>query len=268
MQTSFRNFHSCPGNPGGPRGIRFVSHNVFWFQGSSFATDEPPSPRGEIVEALCALYREMRADVLCLQEVQSEAAARRIADFLDMEWIFRPGGGHPQYGGAVFSRWPMRELPLEGAFVVDRTLLRVEVRPREARPYCLVNIHLPSHRQHGVEGGQKRRLEELGRVVGEVKTDMLLGDFNERPGGPCSMLLREGGRYHDVAIACFAGEMPTNLSKPPGFRGDQIWLSNSRNGDLAGYFCVSRKRLSLRHEPGTFLSDHLPIGCELHSSRG
>lgn len=253
-------YYPSPANGHAQPAIRLVSHNAFWFQDSSFALDAPPAPRADVLEQLCALYRKLRADVLCLQEVQSEITAQKIAGLLEMEYLFRAGGGHSQYGGAVFSRWPMQEMSFPGEFVPDRVLLRVQVRPETARPLRLVNVHLPSHRQLGVEAGRRQRLKELALVAGEA--DLLLGDFNEKPEGPCASFLRQCD-YADVARVCSAGNTRNNLARPPGFRGDHIWLSQKRTKELLGYFYVPRRRLALRGTAQTFLSDHLPIGCEL-----
>jgi endonuclease/exonuclease/phosphatase family metal-dependent hydrolase len=240
--------------------VCIVAHNVFWFQGVPFATDTPPAPCREILERLCALYKETRADVLCLQEIQSKAAARTVAETLNMKYIFSAGGGYPQYGGAVFSRWPMEEISLPQDILPDRVLQQVRIYPEKNHPLSLVNTHLPSHRQRGAAGGQKQRLQELSLVARQA--DLLLGDFNEKPDGRCAAFLEEQG-YIDVAQMCSARNEATNLAGAAGFRGDHIWLSKEKADLLQGYFVIPQERLALEDAEKTFLSDHLPIGCTL-----
>jgi exonuclease III len=239
------------------KGLTIVSHNVFWFQGAPFLTDQPPAPRPEILQRLCEMYRTMRPDVLCLQEIQGESVARTVAETLDMAHIYRRGGNYPQYGGAVFSRRPLEEIAFAQDVSIDRVSLGVAVHFPEGPALRLANVHLPSGRQRGAEGGQKQRLLELSAVAGQV--DLLLGDYNETPNGQSAAFLKERG-YVDVAETCGAGDEPSNVIAA-GYRGDMIWIAEKMAGDLQGYFVVPKEKLAIDEREKTFLSDHLPVGC-------
>lgn len=255
METSSQIFYKTPQHKDIQHGITIMAHNVFWFQGVPFATDAPPEPRLDILEKLCALYKGIQPDVLCLQEIQSEETARLVAAQLEMEYLFRAGGGYPQYGGATFSRRPMEEIPLPEDTSPDRILIGTRVRFEGGRKLNIMNIHLPSNRQRGAEGGQKQRLLEVSRAFGEM--DVLLGDFNERPDGPCAALLKKNG-FVDAAEICGAGETPSNLSRK---RGDQVWLPEAQVDSLGAYFYLTKEQLAIQNPEKQFLSDHLPVGC-------
>src|SRR5438045_1604711 len=102
-----------------------------------FAGDQPGPADPAVLRALAELYRELAPDVLCLQEVQSQETADALAAALGpvlgredaahpahaaalgpalgvpaVRWRYAPGGRHPQYGVAVFSRWPIDVCPL------------------------------------------------------------------------------------------------------------------------------------------------------------
>jgi endonuclease/exonuclease/phosphatase family metal-dependent hydrolase len=238
-----------------------LSHNVFWFQGAPFLPETPPDPRPEILAQLCSLYREIAPDVLCLQELQSPETAETVATELCMKYIFHAGGRHTQYGGAVFSRWPMEEIALPQGEVPDRILIQARVFLADAPPLCVVNTHLPSGRQRGDVNAQKQRLHELSLVLQHA--DLLLGDFNESPDGPCSGLLQRE-HFVDAALACFAGRTPSNIA---GHRGDHVWLSAQAAPGLQSYFVAPKERLALDDQGKVFLSDHLPLGCYLSCAK-
>jgi endonuclease/exonuclease/phosphatase family metal-dependent hydrolase len=261
MKSIAEIFYRSPQNDAAAERLCIISHNVFWFQGVPFATDTPPAPRSEIAGQLCLLYKKICPDVLCLQEIQSEATARMVAEILEMEYLFCAGGGLAQYGNAVFSRWPMEEMPLQQSILPDRTLLRVTIYPKESQAISLVNVHLPSNRQRGAEGGQRRRLEELSGVLDQA--DILLGDFNELPDGRCASLLTRA-EYVDAAQACSAGASPSTLGEK---RGDHIWIAKDKINLLQGYFFIPKEQLALCGTEKTFLSDHLPVGCLLDGSQ-
>lgn len=174
-----------------------------------------------------------------------------------MEYIFRPGGSYPQYGGAIFSRWPMEEVSLPQSESVDRVLIQAEISAENASSFRLVNAHLPSSRQRGAEGAQQQRLKELSLVIDQA--DVILGDFNETPDGQCATLLQSKG-FVDAALACSAGEVQSNFWS---YRGDQIWLSAEMANMLQSYFVVPKERMALCDGEKTSLSDHLLIGCLL-----
>lgn len=257
MEKLFRIFDKTP--PGHRKRCTLVSHNVFWFQGVPFLTDQPAAPQAEIWKRLCEIYQTIQPDVLCLQEIQSDAVAQAVAERLGMAHVYHRGGNFPQYGGAVFSRWPMQEIAFPQDVSIDRVLLGVAVHLPDFPALHLANVHLPSSRQRGAEGGQTQRLLELSMLTG--KADLLLGDFNETPDGKSAAFLKERG-YADVAEICGAGKEPSNIAAS-GHRGDMIWLSENLTSRLDGYFVIPKEKLAFNDLEKTFLSDHLPVGCFL-----
>lgn len=207
-----------------PKGklIRIASHNVYWGQGAAFraapdpmakkpkpapassASPEspaktapaavsnpiPPPARLEVWKGLAKVYLDYEADIVSLQEIQSEEAAKSMAEVLDMNYVYQPGGAYPQYGGAVFSHWPMQQLPLEHVSP-SRILVRVEVAVEGAKPFQLIDVHLPSGRQLGGPAGAAKRLEEIGAAAGHA--DILAGDFNQSISAAHAPLLTKKG---------------------------------------------------------------------------
>lgn len=240
---------------------------MFWFQGTPFSSDQPPEPVPEVVSGLIALYQEGRADILCLQEIQEASVAAGLGEALGWHWVYDPGGVHVQYGGAILSRWPIERLvphDSDRSEPVDRVAQRVRIRIDHQRALIVGNVHLPSSRQRGPEGGQAKRLADLPRAVGgsggnPAAADVIAGDFNETPDGPCAAYLSDRG-YRDAARLWGAQGIGTTLS---GRRIDQIWVRESMASAVASYFVVPKDRMRAKVAEKTFLSDHLAIGVEL-----
>lgn len=238
--------------------VRLLSHNVFWFQGYPFATDQPPAPREEIMDGLAKIYIENNIDILCLQEVQSEEAAKAIASKigeLGEHYLYQAGGRLPQYGGAIFSRWPLQPLNIaEEGYQPERILQGATVLLPNGESLRVANLHLPSNRQLGAQGAQVR-LSEAAKAAD--KADVVVGDFNMRP----PALLKERG-YLDVAEICGANNLVTHLYT---YRGDQVWLTEKMKDRLRGFIFIPREKLNIRKKDSekTILSDHWPVGLLL-----
>lgn len=244
--------------------LRLVSHNAYWFQGVPFAGDQPGPAHPEILSGLAQLYTELAPDVLCLQEIQSRATAGALAAILGLDFMYAAGGAYPQYGAAVFSRWEMIASPVPAHAPLDRVILRVRIYPPGRPPLLLSNVHLPSGRQRGPEGGQAQCLAELPVAVtpdaGTGEVDVALGDFNEPPDGPCAAMLASHG-YVDAARSLKQGHVFSNVKG--SIRGDQIWLAPHVASGLRRYCIAGRERLAVNWPGKTYLSDHLPVGVEL-----
>jgi endonuclease/exonuclease/phosphatase family metal-dependent hydrolase len=155
---------------------------------------------------------------------------------------------------------------------LDRAILRVRVTlPGTGQaPILISNVHLPSNRQRGREGGAAQRAAELPVAVGPdpetgQPADVALGDFNEDPDGPCGITLTGWG-WVDAALADGQDDVPSNARGTK--RGDQVWLAPHAAGRLERYFSIEAARLavaagSLDSQGKTFLSDHLPICVDL-----
>jgi endonuclease/exonuclease/phosphatase family metal-dependent hydrolase len=168
-----------------PGVIRLLSHNVDWFQGHPFQGDRPGAVDDRVLRECVRLYRRLQPNVLCLQEIQSASAAAAVGAALAVGSQYLAGGDFPQYGGCVLSDaavpvaspgelrpariWQRFNLPVAGLL---------------GSPLRCVNVHSPSDRQLGA-ASQTQRLSEFRAGLAESPpVDVILGDFNERPGLP------------------------------------------------------------------------------------
>jgi len=242
--------------------LKILSHNTFWFQGAPYPMDEPGEPVMPILSALMGLYKAVGPDVVCLQEVQSERTFRLIADGLGMEGRFCPGSTLTQYGGAVLWK-------CTGAYVVDSASSKdppqrmwqiIEVSAGDGATLSLCNIHLPSARQLGRDASAKRRIEELSNVLlGDDPPAIVVGDFNEQPGGPVAKYMSENG-YRDAAALAGRAHLPT---APSGVRVDYIWVHSSLGDRVVEYGVMNREMLATDYPGKGYLSDHFPLWVTL-----
>lgn len=236
-----------------------LSHNAFWFQGVPFPTDRPPEPDTEILQRLCAIYRDLKPDVVCLQEIQNEEAFRMVSEELEMPGCYCRGEELPQYGGATFWASPRGEQihsSHESALATQRMWQIVEVGRSD---FCLRigNVHLPSQRQLGPQRSAEQRVAETLEAVNscEVGLDFIAGDFNEQYGGSVSECLEEHD-YVDAAAISDWIEKPTSIA---GGRGDFIWMREQASNSLLNYGVVGKRELECGDGNKRYLSDHLPL---------
>ena len=233
-----------------------LSHNTFWFQGAPFETDRPGAPDRAILSPLVSIYRALAPDVLCFQEVQDEGAFDLLAAEMDMPGRHTPGGLLRQYGGAAFwrcGRCLAESTSCERAS--QRMWQIVEVPAGAAGALRVCNVHLPSSRQAGAEAG-RLRLRELACVAeGDARPDVIVGDFNERPGGPVGDYLTRQG-YLDAAALTGQAFRPTGLGDG---RGDYAWVDRRLRGRLVEYAVLSREDLRAAGAGKDCLSDHFPL---------
>jgi len=235
--------------------MRIVTHNVFWFQGAPFETDQPGTPRPEIVEALAEMYRRLAPDVLALQEVQSPTAFLAIGEATGLAGAYSVGGELAQYGGAIFAEtdgwiedWRASECYPQRMWQIVRGEIDV------------ASVHLPSNRHPCPEGCGRRRLAELAAVLAQLDgPSVIVGDLNEPRGGPTAELLSETG-YLDAADATGQADRPTSLG---GGRGDQVWVHESLRDRLTDCGVVTREEMAMDTDGTEHLSDHFPVWVEL-----
>jgi endonuclease/exonuclease/phosphatase family metal-dependent hydrolase len=261
--------------------IRLVSHNAYWFQGHPYDGDQPGPPNPDVLRLLGTVYTQLEPDVLCIQEVHSLATAEALSEATGLPFLYLAGGRDTQYGVATFSPWRMSTLPVlssppagaqgavpskdSGAPTLDRAILRVRLNPPDAPPLLVSNVHLPSDKQRGKEGGAARRLLEVPvavepDVASGDSIDVALGDFNEHPDEPCAQLFHSRG-YVDAAHLAGQGNLTTNVKGNK--RGDQIWVAPHRASTLLNYLALPLETLICSLAGKTHLSDHLPIGIDL-----
>lgn len=242
--------------------LRILSHNAFWFEGAPFESDNPGDPNGDIVAALAGIYRKIEPDFICLQEIQSQKAFETLSVKMGLSGSYCQGGTYPQYGGAVL--WqnvapPVRDSAGLGA-AAQRMWQIFEVKLSRGRNIHVCNIHLSSGRQLGREMGARQRLTELAEVVQHKRPpDIIIGDFNEMPGGPVNEYMKEK-KYMDAAVLTQQESVPTNLG---GGRGDYIWVRADLRGSVVEYAVLPRAECCYSRGEIEYVSDHLPLWVTL-----
>ena len=235
-----------------------LSHNAFWFQGSLFPTVRPPAPDSGILKRLCAIYRQINPDIICLQEVQDQGTFEMVSEHLGMPGCYCPGTKLPQYGGAVLWR-PHSARQIRNsqgsALTTQRMWQAVEVKEDDC---CLriCNVHLPSGAQLGPERAATQRIAELQDLIRSCQTglDIIVGDFNEHPGGSMGGYMESHG-YVDAAVLSGRTWKPTSVFEG---RGDYAWIKKQIGCGLT-YDVAAKHELACDDTGKQYLSDHLPL---------
>lgn len=245
--------------------LRIVSHNVYWFQGRPFEGTNPGAPDNAIFDALIAVYRKLNADLLCLQEVQDATAHRRVEAALGLRGRHTPGVELPPYGTAWYAARGRDAGDCSAAQKPpQRAWQHAALTLTDGSEVLVANCHLPSSRQVSEAEAARLRVEELRAAIGSGesrKPHVVLGDFNEVPGGGVGAFLEAQG-FCDVAAATGQGGTGT---VPRGKRGDQIWVRGDLAGKIAGYGVWPGERLRAEHLKigKDYLSDHFPLWVDL-----
>ena len=246
--------------------MRIVTHNAFWFQGAPFATDRPGPADPAILAALAGVYRELAPDLLAVQEVQDPGTFERLAEAIGLGGRHCPGGELVQYGGAMLSRAGRLVADWRSAALRPQRMWQiVDVPAGGGADLRVCSVHLPSARQLGGPAAQARRVEELRAALAQADgAAVVLGDFNEPPGGPVDELLAGQG-YVDAAVAAGQADRPTG---PGGGRGDRVWICQPSGAELIDYGVVDGRRLRAPMGPKEWLSDHFPAWVRLRVNAG
>ena len=236
-----------------------ISHNVFWFQGMPFESLQPGAANALIVHDLGEIYRELHADAICLQEIQSEQAGDAISGAMRMSGDYCHGNLLPQYGGVILSH--------SGVTVSDacgtsaQRVWQISRIDGNGAYLTVCNLHLPSSRQLGPEGAAAQRLREIREILDSSteQPDVVVGDFNEQPGGAVDALLTQAG-YVDAAVV--VGKDTVSTSVKGTSRGDMIWIRKNLAENLVAYYVIDRDTLRVDESDVEYLSDHLPLVVE------
>ncbi len=241
--------------------IRIAGNNLFWLQGSPFLPEAPGAPQPGILEGLADLWQDLAPDILCLQEVQSHQAFDAVRNATGMSGAWCPGAELPQYGGAILWRSGRLLADSRSADPAPQRVWQIAAVPRPAGGELRVaNCHLPSNRQLGAEAAAARRAEELsGLLTTGRRPEVVLGDFNEQPGGPLADFLIGKG-YVDAAALAGGGGQSTTVG---GGRGDQIWVAEEFADRIRGYGVISEERMRAGVPGREHLSDHFPLWVDL-----
>lgn len=242
--------------------LTILSHNVFWFQGFPFPSDQPPAPDRATLQNLVGIYKKIAPDVIALQEIQSQTAFEEIAAQLGMEGCYCPGTTLSQYGGAIFWQGNHSQ-PLVHSSTCDKTqrVWQIIEIVRHQFHLRVANVHLPSARQLGKAGALKQRLAELERVLDATTPapEVITGDFNEQPDGPVSAYLEQNG-YIDAANFTQQADQATTLGSR---RGDYIWFKQELAERVLTYKVMQKTELTHPDPHKQYLSDHLPLWVTL-----
>ncbi len=180
--------------------------------------------RASTVQGIAAEVRLMQADVIALQEVDvrvrrtgfvDEPAA--LAAALGFQYVFAGSIKWDQgdYGIALLSRWPIadaRRFRLDASEASEPRIALEVVVCVAGRPLRLINHHADNRAaSRAADFAQLKGIvePEVGRGV------LVLGDFNERPGGAGVRNLLDAGM---IDLLNGNGETPV----PPGFRVDYV----------------------------------------------
>ncbi|HBZ96444.1 MAG TPA: hypothetical protein DEO57_01200, partial [Phycisphaerales bacterium] len=210
--------------------IRIASYNVL----NLFDHEDDPSLEGEHDDlematpdgrcrSLAEVIRRVDADVLALQEVESEAALRWFRDtyLSDMGYdhlVSLDVGYYRGVENAVLSRYPLSNaeaepnLPLQdvvrrgggwaepgdddGTIVFQRTPLRVDVTGPDGYELTMFVVHHKSGRHKYRRESEALKLVELvDRVESETpgRNIVILGDFNAAPWDRSMDVYKEAG---------------------------------------------------------------------------
>jgi endonuclease/exonuclease/phosphatase family metal-dependent hydrolase len=158
------------------------------------------------------------ADVLLLQEMDSRGVVR-IATELGLNYLYFPGGIHPQakqdFGTAILSPWPIEDpakivLPHGSAVTGLRRVVTAATVRWGRVPVRVFSVHLPAPMAISLE----QRREQVQVIVDAARKTadvaIVAGDFNGRSVGPW---------FEQAGYAWITSNMP-GTSRGPGF-----WLS-------------------------------------------
>ena len=212
-------------------------------------------------ERIAAVLRDIKADVIALQEVigagpNGESHIEEIGAALGMGWVLasvRHLRAH-QFGNAVLSRFPIVnhvQHDLSWKNCEQRCVQRADVEI-EGRILHVYNVHLGTailERRH-----QAARLASLvaDRHVGGTK--VLVGDFNEWTRGLTTQLLSERLKSVDLTEHLRRRWRRTYPGFFPILHLDHIYYAGNLEVDSIS---LPRTRLSL------VASDHLPLVADL-----
>jgi len=209
------------------------------------------------LDSVAALVRDVRADLVLLQEVDS--VVRRSGGVDQPAELARRTGLHAvfgsslnfqggEYGIAVLSRWPVAahavvHLPVappqerSGGSMEPRTALHVQVTTPSG-PLYVLNTHLdPSGDDHWRRQEADSVLAYARRLAAAGATVLVGGDFNSTPESAVQQRLRDGG-LRDLWLACGQGEGLTYPAADPVKRIDYLYaLDPERDPALGATGC-------------------------------
>ena len=243
--------------------MKLITHNTYWFQGSpSLWGEEYTRAHPAIVASLIDLYGELRADVLCLQEVPGVKVFERLCAALGMDGVYAPGGERSVYGGGILWREmagsveDLTQRTVIDGRVFERICLRLDLL-RDGVPLTVVDLHLASNRYAPDRQGEPLRLAEVGALFDACpEPDVVAGDFNARP---------DSGVYAEMISRGFvdSGAGANQHGRPDHRRIDYIWVRRDSVLTASDYSVVRGQDFRLAAKSPVDLSDHHPVSTAL-----
>ena len=243
--------------------------------GSSFAivTWNLQGSRGVDAEGMSGVLDAVRPDVIALQEVE-RGQARRLAAALgdaSMRWAFKhfswrtwPEGLAVLTPHRLTSATPF--VLRRGTWFSWRRRVGIDaVIERDGDAVGVIDVHLSPHEASAL------RVAEVGlvrtRVGARALTPMLVGDFNELPGGPAAAALQAGGWLDAWTLAAGSdgGDGATNWTagnrrgRPPTQRLDYVFVPPGWVVDEARVLADPD-----RYDWFAERSDHVPLLVRCH----
>ncbi|HET8614062.1 MAG TPA: endonuclease/exonuclease/phosphatase family protein [Actinomycetales bacterium] len=222
-------------------------------------------------DAVTAVLRSLRCDVLCLQEVPrrwfERSSVSRLAREAALRWVC---GGRPSGGTAVFVSRRVDvldhvafRLPVPGPFTRTRGAAAVTVA-LDGASLTAVSVHLPLDSELRETHARivRARVAAQPTPAADAGCLVLAGDLNEPPGGPAWAVLGAGLR--DVGAG--PGAAPTFPALRPRRRIDALFVGDGpRVTDVR--VPGSAGAATAADEPSLedlrSASDHLPVVIDL-----
>ena len=257
------------------RELRLIQYNIRSFEGYAANWDRCTEvvKHDQMIERFALELSLYNPDVICLEEVPSEAAAARLAARMGMHYTHFKGGwkgkGWPEgISGAVLSKYPIVEAKTHPS-------LNWTERPQDlfTRFWGRAVLDTPAgplvvHAMHGYHADSKIRLRELAEVLPVVQKDIqagksviLMGDLNHEP---------DSQEYEQIAVAGLADSFvglsgaadlltcPSTVRKE---RIDYIWSAGpiSKRLKSAKVLFEGAFRTNPDDPTSYALSDHVPV---------
>jgi endonuclease/exonuclease/phosphatase family metal-dependent hydrolase len=131
------------------------------------------------MEPITSVVRDVRPDLLGIQEADDETAVARLAETLGMDYVY--GLANTIHNVAFLSRFPIvssHNHPHPG--ILRKTMLEVQVRLPGGTDLTVFVIHLNAT---ATIGGERRRLREMGAILQSIGPratvpHLMFGDCN------------------------------------------------------------------------------------------
>ena len=223
------------------------------------------------VQGIADALKQVKSDILCLQEVQGQNLKRVVQynEFPDQsqhEWFGEYLGlensygknceyEHGHHGNAVLSQHPLdpkHNVNITVSKLEQRGVLHCEVQPEGWDiPIVVLCAHLnllESDRQKQYQA----ITEYVNREIDQTQPLILAGDFNDWKKVSCEQLAQKLNMT-EAFMHCHDKLLPTFPAKFPFFSLDRIYVRNLQ---------VKRAWVHTG-KPWSELSDHLPISAEI-----